>query len=176
MNRTFLHFNAQERAFKALNNINSTKRRFAPHIYHKMKFQWQFIAVSIAVFLIIHNRNSVNAECCNRDIIVSFPCGDNKVNNSFPFGLWGIGKWSCRAHICNDGVTISPIGYCGIGDCNIIGCNCKGGCRTNSKENSTEEALRLFKEKYQVKEAQHGRWILKKIGKLKNKIIDFFGK
>lgn len=141
-----------------------------------MKFECQFIAVSIFVYLIIHNRSSVNAECCTQDIVVSFPCEDNNVEYSFPFGWWGNGKWSCRAHICNDGATISPIGYCGIGDCNIIGCQCDGGCRTNSKDNSAEEALRLFKEKYQVKEAHHGRWILKKIKKLKNKIFSFIDK
>lgn len=141
-----------------------------------MKVKCQLILVLIVIFLNIHKGSSVNAECCIPDIVVSFPCEDNNIKHSFRFGWWGKGKWSCRVHICNDGVTISPIGYCGIGDCNIIGCKCEGGCKINSKNNSTEEALRLFKEKYQVKEAQHGRWILKKIGKFKNKIIDFFGK
>lgn len=43
--------------------------------------------------------------------------------------------------ICWDGSNLNGY-YCGYGPCNIFGCNCEGGCRTNSKK-TVGEAMRL---------------------------------
>lgn len=132
-------------------------------------FERQLFTLLIVIFSIFYNLNHVYALCCTEDIIVNFACHikDTNVPNSI-FSGWSDGKWSCRVHICKDGTTISPLGYCGVGGCNFFGCNCSDGCKTNV-DDSKEEALRLFKEKYHVEEAVHGRWVFRKIEELKDK-------
>lgn len=127
--------------------------------------------ILILIFVITHSLNQVNALCCTDDIVVYFACSffDNPVPNSFIYGWWGNGKWACRTKICKDGSTFSTFRNCGIGSCDMFGCNCEGGCKTNSEGNgtgATDKALNLFRKKYKINEIAHGKWILKQIKKI----------
>lgn len=55
----------------------------------------------------------------------------------------------CLSKICPDGTPRTGL-YCGKGQCNVFGCNCDGGCRTNSA-GTREEARILFAKKYGFK-------------------------
>lgn len=79
------------------------------------------------------------SECCGTKAGVTYKC-----DNSEGF---------CKRLICKDGSLVEPsftvFRYCG--NCNIFGCDCNGGCLTNSK-GTWREAFELFKARYHLKE------------------------
>lgn len=123
------------------------------------KFQ---IAIAVVIFLIFLNQS--NAECCQEKIRVSFECKNQTpktIHQHIPHARHSDHYWEsvnntpgCHVAICKDGSTISGWHYCGQGECNIFGCNCDGGCKSNSPHNSPEEGLRLFKEKHNITDAR----------------------
>lgn len=52
-------------------------------------------------------------------------------------------------NICYDGSKLDSSCCCN-GPCDIFGCNCHGGCKSNSN-GTLEEAIRLFEQRYGVK-------------------------
>lgn len=82
--------------------------------------------ILIVLILIASFEYQTNAECCGSAILVDL-----------------------RVRICPDGSVMGFYDkYCGVGRCNMFGCHCDGGCKHNSKGDSREEAIRLYREKH----------------------------
>lgn len=87
--------------------------------------------ITILIILVaMKNLDPVSADCCS-PIKIEYFCMDP------PFL-----RNNCNVKICKDGLPVSGF-YCGLKSCNIFGCNCEGGCRTNS-EDKWESAIGLF--------------------------------
>ena len=108
------------------------------------------ICIIISIFTI--RTTLVNAECCRQTIWVLHEC--SKIphqKHSFDHPMkdeLGV-RHLCRSNICYDGTPVDGF-YCGLGECTFFGCFCEEGCRTNSK-NTTEEAIRIFGLRYNLK-------------------------
>lgn len=97
--------------------------------YHTDVIYTKMSQIFIVLIVLITIGCQTDAECCGSGIHVN-----------------------SRIRICPDGTVMTFFDeYCGIGSCNMMGCNCNGGCRSNSKGNSREEAIRLYKQKYNNK-------------------------
>lgn len=96
---------------------------------------WVFIAVlCITTFFVQES----SADCCRDSALVAFSDPENRYGTH-------------QAYVCLDGTWLKNGRDCGVGKCNIFGCNCEGGCRYNSDNNSWTEARRLFEEGFDVK-------------------------
>lgn len=100
----------------------------------------------IVILLGAGNSNMANAVCCY-SLYVNHPCDQFDSEK-----LYHPGSNLCQSKMCMDGLILAGTFefYCGIGSCNIFGCNCDGGCRTNSLGANIKEAKRIFISKYNV--------------------------
>lgn len=95
----------------------------------------------IVLLAMITQIGQSNAVCCNPGW-VAYECDEF-------FG-------KCRETMCRDGSRANGE-FCGVGQCNYIGCDCEGGCLTNSMGGDWMEAERIFAENY-GKETIPLRW------------------
>lgn len=130
------------------------KEHFELKQLKKFKMNKVAIIAIVAFFTIVINENQVDADCCHNKFTVHHKCSvPMRPHESVEFTRNG--NLHCSSVICPDGLGLVPLDhYCGVGSCNIFGCNCDGGCRRNSvgisSTEAIEEAINLFKERYNV--------------------------
>lgn len=114
----------------------------------------QPIQILFIALVMASNWHEADGICCTQSIEIYFECAkplkvDLVVNSSVAEKhlqttcLDGL----CNTFICYDGTIVEAL-YCGHGRCNPLGCSCEGGCRTNAKGHSRDEAKRLFAKRY----------------------------
>lgn len=118
------------------------------------------IVITFVIFLFVPYET--NAKCCQEKIRVLFECTNpDTIHRHIEHARSSDRLWesdtkipACHATICKDGNPIIGWNYCGNGNCNMFGCNCDGGCKSNSPHNSPKEALRIFQEQFNVTNAR----------------------
>lgn len=98
------------------------------------KLEMRIITPLLVILVTIFTKQTKSSCCWNR-INVFHSC---RINIPFTMRVFP-GKY-CHSRLCLDGALMTHSDmYCGVGSCNIFDCNCDGGCRSGTPEETVQK-------------------------------------